>query len=117
VFSLVLGGIFVLLGSVAFDSVGFIGFIGFIDFTAFFTLEAGFFLDAKNLFMTSPAFLLRDLATRVRTKSSLRILDHPGSAIFLAITPKSVMVSDLSSFEVAIAIYFYCFVYVFQMLM
>jgi hypothetical protein len=89
-----LGEFFAFLGDSVFDSV---------DFGKFFTPGTVFFFGPnKKLWMTSPATLLRDLATRIFTNSSLRIFDQPGTAISLASDPKSASVNELSSFEVAI---------------
>ena len=94
---------FPFLGSVPLTSADFLP--DSVDFSEFFALEVAFFFDGlKNLLITSPATLPRDLATRVRTKSSLRIFDHPGIPISLEIPPKSAIVNELSSFEVAIVL-------------
>jgi hypothetical protein len=88
------GGIFFFFWAETFGSAGLAGF---------FALGADFFFERdKKLLIISPATLLRDLATRTRTKSSLRIFDHPGIPISLARNPKSASVNELSSFEVAI---------------
>jgi len=102
VLSSILGGFFPFFGSSSFDSDGFDGF-----FVPEFVPEAGFVFDGddKKLWITSPATLLRDLATSTRTKSSLRIFDQPGIAISLASDPKSASVNALSSFDVAIVRY------------